>query len=190
MIKAGMNVSRASYANHPAWVPVKATQTCCTWACHILSKVTPSCNFEKVSVYLQTYSGGKTSACGVCNPEMKRCLLRMEKCSFSVHWGSEFLLPLHRECLFLQRRGGKVLFYAILFGALVRWEWKPLNSISGGKRECGLLCFPLPACHPVTSLPRGPEFCEESNALERGGLSMTATGSLVLLHTQKHHKKG
>lgn len=39
-------------------------------------------------------------------------------------------------------RGEGFLFYAILFSVLVGLKWRPLNSLSSGKRECG----PYPAC--------------------------------------------
>lgn len=56
------------------------------------------------------------------------------------------------------------------------------------KGECGLFRVSPPVCHSVTSVLRGPRFCEESSAAEKGP-SMLSTGSPVLLHAWKHHRK-
>lgn len=64
----------------------------------------------------------------------------------------------------------KVLFYAILFGALVRWEWKPFNSLSQGKRNVGSLVLPRlcvtpsPQCWGGLGFVRGPTHLKRDSA--------------------------
>lgn len=66
--------------------------------------------------------------------------------------------------------GGKVLFYAILLGVLVRWEWKPLNSLSQGKGNVGsfalprLCVTPSPLCWVGLGFVRSPEHMKRGSA--------------------------
>ncbi len=169
---------RVKYRKHPAKVPVKGAQTYCTCDCHILSKVTLAATLTSLFSLANIFRG-KTSACGLWNAKYASLFPRIEKCSyFYVQWKRVFCLPLNGESLFEE---GRVLFYTILFGALVRWEWKPLNSLSWGKRGMWAL-LPSPACmSPQHLYAEGAWVCEESSTTEKGH-SMEPTGSPVLPH--------
>lgn len=82
---------------------------------------------------------------------------------------------LGKSVLFASQQGAsfgrrKVLFYAILFGALVRWEWKPFNSLSQGKGNVGsfasprLFVTPSPLCRGGLGFVRSPTHLKGDSA--------------------------
>jgi len=141
---------REAGGNHQTKVPVKGIQTYSTCDCLPVFKVTQSAT---LSDYATEYSWCETY-------EIPKCITYFSIENVPAYWERRLCFPLNRQHLFK----GKCFVSC----HLAWWDGNESREIVlvGEKRMWAPFALPQPGCPLITSMLRGPWFCEDSSMSE------------------------